>query len=232
MMRLDFLFPRICRGCGKEWDYLCGECKKRLIPHPEICPFCHQKSSAFKTCLYCHENYPSLEGIIIGFEYDKLIQKLIFQVKFYHKKDVVDFLSDRLVLLFSSHEILQKEDKNLIAFSFIPSHRRRKYLEKGYNQSELLAKALARKVQLPCVQVAKKVKYTLSQLHFDKQGRQKNLHQAFKLFSLDTLAKNSILILVDDVTTTGATLVELSKLVKEVRPDIRIRGLVLARHNG
>lgn len=173
-----------------------------------------------------------MEWIIIAFEYKKLIQKLIFQLKFYHKRDVVDFLTERLNLVLSSHEILQKEDKNLIFFSYIPSHRRRKYFEKGYNQSELLAKSLAKKQNRPCLQVAKKIKYTLSQLHFDRQWRQSNISQAFKILSLDALPKNAILILVDDVTTTGSTILELTNNIKKEREDLKIRWLVIARHNG
>jgi len=137
----------------------------------------------------------------------------------------------RLSLVFRINESLrEKREKNQIFFSFVPSHWRRKYFEKGYNQSEMLAKALAKELQIPFLQVAKKTKYTLSQLHFDRKGRETNLKNVFECLDLTQIPLHASIVIVDDVTTTGSTILELSKVIKESRSDLHVRGLVIARH--
>lgn len=137
----------------------------------------------------------------------------------------------RLSLVFRINESLrEKREKNQIFLSFVPSHWRRKYFEKGYNQSEMLAKALAKELQIPFLQVAKKTKYTLSQLHFDRKGRETNLRNVFECLDLTKVPLHASIVIVDDVTTTGSTILELSKVIKESRSDLHVRGLVIARH--
>jgi ComF family protein len=230
-MLLDILFPRECVGCRKEGAYLCTNCKKSLYAHPEICPFCHKDSKDFQTCFSCRAKENALEGIIIGFSYQELMKKLILKVKFGHKKDVVPFLAERLALLVQTNGKLTPllESKQLF-ISFVPSHWRRKYLEKGYNQSELLAKELANQLGLTMLSVAKKQKYTVSQLKLKREERAKNLQNAFVTQHLEELPRGAMLLFVDDVTTTGSTLLQLAKVVKEARSDIRVWGAVLARN--
>jgi len=252
---LDFFFPRECAGCRKEWNYLCADCKKTLHAHPEICPFCHRDSQDFKTCFSCKVQNGALEGIVVGFAYEKLMKKLILKVKFGHKKDIVAFLAERLALLVQVNGTLDSRKKTLgkrletflqsaenppypplwkgvLYVSFVPSHRRRKYLEKGYNQSELLAKALANQLWLPMVAIAKKQRYTVSQLKLRRDQRAKNLKSAFVPYQLEQLPRNATILFVDDVTTTGSTLLEIARVIKKEREDVKIWGAVLARNMG
>jgi predicted amidophosphoribosyltransferase len=114
--------------------------------------------------------------------------------------------------------------------SFVPSHWRRKYLEKGYNQSELLAKALANQMGLRMLSLAKKCKYTVSQLKLSRAQRSANLEKVFVPQRLEQLPYGATVLFVDDVTTTGSTLLQLARVIKEMRNDVRIRGAVLARN--
>ncbi len=156
------------------------------------------------------------------------MKKLLLKIKFYHKYDVGEFLIQRLSLILQTlPNFLQQ--KNII-ISFIPSHWRRRYLEKGYNQSELLAKDLANQLFFPMIPVAKKKKYTASQVKLNKQERQKNLNNAFILLDLQEIPFNATILLVDDILTTGATLNTLAKTIKNRRPDLTVRGTVLARN--
>jgi predicted amidophosphoribosyltransferase len=142
----------------------------------------------------------------------------------------VPFLAQRLALIFQTNTTLQNADKSQIFLSFIPSHRRRKYLEKGYNQSELLAKELAKQLNLPILPLAQKTRYTVSQLKLHRSQRQKNLTEAFIPCNLDLLPPRATVVLVDDVTTTGSTIQELAKTLKKSRPDLMIWGAVIARN--
>lgn len=167
---------------------------------------------------------------MIGFSYTSLLKKLILKVKFGHKKDIISFLAERLALLIQTNEVLSQEAQLYI--SFVPSHWRRKYLEKGYNQSELLAKELAKQLGFPMISVAKKQRYTVSQLKLSKDQRAKNLNKVFVAQCGDQIPLGATIIMVDDVTTTGSTLVQLARVIKQERKDLHLWGAVLARNMG
>ncbi|MFA7717484.1 MAG: phosphoribosyltransferase family protein, partial [Candidatus Absconditabacterales bacterium] len=117
--------------------------------------------------------------------------------------------------------------------TFIPSHRYRKRFVKGYNQSELLARKLAVKLGLPSLQLVRKTKRTKSQAQLTRKQRLTNLQGAFslKMNQLGTMNHElGTIFLVDDVTTTGSTLNQLAKVIKEKFPKIKVRGIVIARH--
>ncbi|MDR2415569.1 MAG: double zinc ribbon domain-containing protein [Candidatus Peribacteria bacterium] len=228
---LDVLFPRECVGCHKLGAYLCSNCKKSLYAHPEMCPFCHRHSPDFQTCFSCKEKNNSLEGIIIAFSYQNLLKKLILKVKFGHKKDIIAFLAERLALLVQTHRKLAPLlSQHQLFLSFVPSHWRRKYLEKGYNQSELLAKELANQLGLRMLPLAKKRKYTVSQLKLSRAQRVTNLKEAFVPQRLEQLPYGATVLFVDDVTTTGSTLLQIANVIKNIRNDLYIWGAVLARN--
>ena len=237
LMTFDFtnwLFPSHCISCWQQGNYLCKNCKKNLLPHPEICPLCHRFAAHYETCLDCKaEKNRHLEWIIIPFCYSNEIKKLILKLKYGHKKDVINFLTDRLILALQLNQKLPQFQilHSKLCISFVPSHRYRKYFTKWYNQSELLAKNLAKKLWLPCSQLVEKTKYTKSQAGLTRKDRLKNLKNAFSLKKTNLTGTETIL-LVDDVTTTWSTLNQIAKTIKNTYPKVKLRWLVIARHNG
>lgn len=232
---IEKFFPRTCCWCGKIGSYLCFECKKQLLPHPELCPVCYSPSPGFKTCASCVlEGRSFLDGLLIGFSYKSILKKLILKLKFHHKKDIAYFLAERGALLVQLNPYLATSlMKNQLFLSFVPSHWYRKYFQKGYNQSELLAKVLSELLKIPFLSCFKKTRATTSQVKLNRAERLKNLVLAFDfLDSKEFLPQGATLLLIDDVTTTWATLNELAKTVKIKRPDLQVWGLVLGRHMG
>jgi predicted amidophosphoribosyltransferase len=147
---MKYIFPIQCSFCGEVGEYLCRTCKRDIKAHPEICPYCHKFSEDFKRCLDCSMDKKNiLSGLIIPLVYSVHIKKLILKLKYYHKRSTVDFLVDRMSLWFLSNRSLQRgiEGKNVYV-SGVPAHRYRKFFVKWYNQSELLAKAFAKKIPL------------------------------------------------------------------------------------
>ena len=239
---IHWLFPSHCISCWLQGQYLCKSCKRNLLPHPEICPLCHRFSANHETCLNCKpEKKWYLQWIIIPFCYSNEIKKLILKLKYGHKKDVIDFLTDRLILALQLNQRISSNFPSLwregfgvglkLVISFVPSHRYRKYFTKWYNQSELLAKNLATKLWLPCSQLVQKTKHTKSQASLTRKARLKNLQNAFVLKE-NILTGTETVLLVDDVTTTWSTLNQIAKTIKTTYPKIKIRWLVIARHNG
>lgn len=236
---IDYLFPRQCIHCLLPGAYLCKNCKKKLEPHPEICPYCHRYSKDYLTCIECKTNKNNhLEGIIIPFAYTTLLKKLIIKLKYFHKKDIGDFLVDRLILAFQANESLQKKIHNVqistfkpqLFISYIPSHWFRHYFIKWYNQSAILAKKLSQKTKIPLFTIANKRRYTKSQASLDRNGRINNLKNTFFLYKNLPLTGNEIVIIVDDITTTGSTINQLAHSIKEKYPHIKVRWAVLGRH--
>ncbi|EKD25301.1 MAG: phosphoribosyltransferase [uncultured bacterium (gcode 4)] len=253
---VDFFFPRHCINCSTPWAYLCKPCKKELHPHPEICPYCHRASKDYLTCIECRTNKDNaLEGIIIPFAYNTprpgqssgVLKTLIIKLKYFHKKDISNFLIERLAIALQVNQIIQKQFNfppllrggvrrtegfvnSPVLISFIPSHRYRHYFTKGYNQSELLADKLSKYIQIPMITIANKYKHTKTQASLDRNGRLHNLKNAFSLAKNLTLTGNETLLIIDDITTTWSTINELAKLVKHHYPNIKVWWVVLGRH--
>jgi ComF family protein len=241
MKFLDFIFPRQCILCWTTGAYLCKICKKKLDPHPEICPICHRFSKDYQTCINCKSNKEFfLEWIIIPFRYDNTLKKLIIKLKYFHKKDISGFLIERLALALEANETFQRESKNSafwilnseLLISFVPTHRYRHYFVKGYNQSKILTKNLSEITWIPRIEIAKKSKHTKTQASLDRNGRLKNLKNTFSLIPNNKLIGNETILIVDDITTTWSTINELAKLIKFHYPNIKVRGAVLWRHIG
>ncbi len=230
---LKLIFPEICVNCWKEGSYLCNECKKKLQTHPPICPYCHQNSTDFKTCKACKNTFSDayLEGLIIWFSYNNIIKKLILKLKYFHKKTIAEFIAKQLKLFIVSNQsiILDINNSEKTIITWIPSHRIRKYIIKWYNQSYLIAKKLSQLLWYKFEKILWKKKNTKSQVKLNKQQRKENLKNVFWL--LKPLNWNETIIVVDDITTTWATINEFAKTIKNIYPNIKIRWIVIARHD-
>lgn len=236
MKLIEIIFPKYCKICWEKWDYLCHDCKKKLNPHLELCPYCHTYYRFSQTCRTCKtkkNNY--LDWLMIAFHYDQILKKLIIWLKYFHKKDLANFLADRLFLLIETNQILQYARWVLnrkIILTYVPSHRYRHYFIKWYNQSKILAQALSKNLEAPVISTVKKIRKTKSQTKLSKQDRENNLNDAF-IFDKKSEKKikwNELIIIVDDITTTGSTLNEIAKIIKKKYPNITVWWAVLGRH--
>lgn len=229
MNLLNYIFPKQCIDCETTWDYLCKACKKTLIPHMEICPYCHKFSPDYKTCLNCKTNKENfLEWIIIAFAYTWLLKKLILKLKYFHKKDIWNFLSDRLILALQSNQNLSLNNSII---TYVPSHRYRHYFIKWYNQSQILANKISQKLWIPITDLASKIRHTRSQAWLNRSQRLSNLIDVFKLNQNTNIKWNETIIIVDDITTTWSTINHIAETIKKQYPHTKIRWLVLGRSN-
>jgi ComF family protein len=86
--------------------------------------------------------------------------------------------------------------------------------ERGFNQAELLAKILAQKINTPLGCALERIRYTTTQTAFDRVERMENLHGAFRLRKKIGVRGLHVL-LVDDILTTGSTLSECARVLRE-----------------
>ncbi len=228
---IDFLFPKISLWDQTQGNYLSNQDKKTLQSHPEICPASHFYSPDYKTLAPYRKSF-ACEGIHIGFIYNDYIKKLILKLKYDHRYDIATFLAQRLALSIQSNQsIIRKTHKYPTYITYIPSHRWRKRFFRWYNQSELLAKALGKELDIPVIKLYAKIRYTRSQAKLNRKQRLQNPQWSFVMQKHD-IPTNACIIIVDDIVTTGSTINQLAQLTKKLYPKSHIWWAVIARHHG
>lgn len=152
------------------------------------------------------------------------IKELIHNFKYNHILELQIVLGDLLI------DALEKNQRNLgkdLLITAVPIHYLR-MARRGYNQAEILADYVSTKLNLPKnFQILKKIRQTKPQVQFSGKNRRENLKNSFKICkNADVLSKT--IIVVDDVTTTGATLNECARIIKQAGAR-RVWGLVVAK---
>lgn len=191
-----------CLVCGKEVftkERFCVECKKTL-PYNDgpICAHCGRKTVAFtEYCSTCKNVLVDLDKCRSAFSYEYPMNKLVKDAKYYNAKYLIDYFAEQLSLVYFQNYF------NADYLVYIPMTERTKK-KRGYNQSEILARKLSALINVPVSDSVKKVKETERQATLSRAKRLKNLDGAFRIVDKKSIKNKSVLI-VDDVTTTGAT---------------------------
>jgi ComF family protein len=207
----ELLFPKICLSCGKFGKYICSNCQTSLscFSYP-VCFYCEKQSINGKTHEQCKSPYRSVDQFITIYHYAAVLKKVIANIKY---RLVSDAFNDLFRLVdFTYQKSLFFDTQQPFLVQPIPLHRNRQK-ERGFNQSELIAEWLSKK--LPSTQVAflERQKETKTQAKLSRAERLKNAQNAFKLKKGAKVKGNSF-ILVDDVVTTGSTVNEAATVLK------------------
>lgn len=213
----NFLFPARCLNCQKnipnQEEALCPDCQKKIIiPDTLFCGICGARLPLAQKV--CHKDTPYLLGSLLEYE-NPLAKKLIHGLKFRGLKSTAVFMGKQLARyvqkLNPPPEILAHT--NLIIIP-IPLSRER-LRERGFNQAAKIANSLGKELNLPILHNALiRIKHTPPQSHTkSKKEREANVENIFSVTSKEPLAHQSV-ILIDDVTTTGATLRNAAKVLK------------------
>lgn len=207
----DLVFPVYCLVCKKEGEFLCDSCALKLPGlEKQLCLVCEKPAPYGKTHPECSSKN-KIDGIISALPYrDPKVSELIetFKYQFIHD------LSPRLADLLIAEIKKQSLEGYFSEFTIIPVPLHKHRLNwRGFNQSELIAEALAQKLDIPVDKtLVERIRHTKPQVKMDRAKRLENITGAFKLNSPQTTDKY---LLVDDVVTTGATLNEIAKLLKK-----------------
>lgn len=230
---LDLFFPKKCLGCNKTGIYICQSCLEKIeIAKNNKCPFCDRPTPEGRICNLCQKK-SRLNYLIWAAPYSNpLVKKLIRIFKYHYIRELAEPLAQLLIKRLTPGV---KHDTIIIP---IPLHKRR-FGERGFNQAELLAKEIANHFSIPLESKAlKRKKYTPSQAKTkNHKERRKSLKNAFEInpefakkctTENKNLLKDKTIILIDDVTTTGATLSEAAKVLKRAGVK-KVWGLIIAR---
>lgn len=227
---LDTLFPIHCLGCETDGTFVCPTCFDR-IPEPEyqVCPVCRAPyAQAGAVCRQCRRQ-TSLDGLLIAAPYrHRLVEVAVHTFKYRFIEALADPLA-RLIERSLSRNSLPLPD----AVVPVPLHSRRlRY--RGFNQARLLADALATDLTpglaLPVLEPICRTRFTKPQMKTSKkEERLQNLSGAFAVESrVAGPLVGKYIWLIDDVATTGTTLAECAKVLKQAGAKT-VWGIVIAR---
>lgn len=190
---------------------LCGE----LLPaagtgKAMLCPAC---AGEVRQSYRCTEPVciTGADDAAAALYYTGMIQHAMQGLKFHHKQHYADWFAAQMLPLLA--ERLDVWQPDLITYMPIGLLRLR---ERGYNQAELLAKAVAEPFGLPCIATLRKRAFTPKQsTRKDASARQQNAARALLPLANADVHSKSVLF-VDDIITTGATAAAAVKLLREM----------------
>lgn len=201
-----------CLVCGREIfenEHFCTDCYKELpfIRGP-ICNHCGRQLNSFQNyCTTCKGVLTNVDLARSVFNYDKPISSLIRKAKYYNGKYILDVFSEYLFLAYSKNYI------NADVICCVPMTEK-SFKKRGYNQSKILAQNLANMTGVPFSDCVVKTKETTRQAKLKREDRLKNLVGVFKVTNKNVVKDKRVLI-VDDVSTTGATSEALAQKLKK-----------------
>lgn len=195
---LELFFPSRCAVCNKIGSFFCESCRQKILFIKEqTCPKCNKIYSSGKYCKRCRKEQ-KLQGIIASTYFkDESAKKIIHELKYRGYFAVAPTLAEIITQNIKAEGIRF----DLVAPAPISKKRLR---QRGYNQSEEIAKRIVEISNKKLLVGLKKIKETKPQVGLKKKDREKNLIGAFTYLGPDITGKR--ILLVDDVKTTGATL--------------------------
>src|SRR3977135_3193254 len=214
----SLFYPPLCVVCSSDIDgheYLCESCRNRAPRIPP--PFCEKGSEPFSgaitqtfSCANCEHRILHFDAAVAAYRSRGLVRKLVHDFKYGHQRHLRHPLAGWL------HEAMHDPRLHGRRFDLIvpvPLHPTRER-ERGFNQATLLAELLARQGAAPLRAALERIPYTTTQTAYDRTERMENLHDAFRLRKNMNVRQLRVL-LIDDVLTTGSTLSECARILKE-----------------
>ena len=197
---LEFVFPSRCLGCQRSGSFLCDACVAEL-PRADAprCWRCWRPQRRFELCPECHAAPPPFESLRSAFVYQGTVRQLIHSLKYRG----MTALAEPMAGLLAETALEYDMEADLIVPVPLAGLRHR---TRGYNQAAELAKHLGRELSAPMrPRALERVRHTPPQARSaDAEQRRRNVQGAFR--SEDPAVEGNRILLVDDVTTTGATL--------------------------
>ncbi len=215
---LSLLYPPHCALCGSDTSagrHLCEPCLAKAARIEA--PFCRQCSQPFDgaiesefTCSNCEGRRFHFDCAVSRYRSTGIVRELVHRFKYdrclYLRQPLSEWLAETL------------DDARITTHSFdylvpVPLHSAR-MRDREFNQAEVLARLVADRHGERVLHALRRVRYTTTQTRLDRAERMRNLRNAFRVRHSRTVS-GSHLILVDDVFTTGSTVDECARVLKE-----------------
>jgi competence protein ComFC len=218
---LDWLFPPECGGCGRKGCRWCQDCQAKVeLIGSIVCPVCGDPQNSAQTCKKCLQIPPAYHSLRSWAAFKGPLREALHHLKYRKDLALGDSLSRPLITYF--------EGLNWRVDLIVPVPLGKKRIkERGYNQAALLARPLALALSINYSSKGLlRIKDIPSQVGLTIKQRRQNVSGAFWA-NPDTVSGRRVLI-IDDVTTTGATIEACAMALKE-SGSADIFALTLAR---
>lgn len=202
----EVLFPNdlTCDLCGRETfgTNICKDCIKTLVfNNGATCPICGRKTVRPELCAECKYSPPSFKKAVSALVYDGGAVMLINKFKS-GRAHLKEYFADKIC------EKLNPDEYDCVVS--VPLNRKTAK-KRGFNQSELLARAVSERLKVPYLKGALiKIEDTDAQKALSQKERRENLKGCFEVVKREDVACKRVLV-ADDVLTTGATADEITK---------------------
>jgi len=227
------VFPSFCELCGRlllepEEKVVCNQCLTKIaIHHGPVCRVCGRFISGENErgllCLECQTDLPPYELHRSLGPYSGHLKEMIILLKYKGNEPLASSLAEQLYRHFYPQGILTGIDFILP----VPLHPK-KERARGFNQAELIARRLAELTGCPLGRgILIKTRNTPAQVSLEARERELNLRGALAVRKKE-LVQQRVLMLVDDVYTTGSTVKECAFVLKKAGAR-EVRALTLAR---
>jgi len=206
----DFILPQTCILCDEEIKrgMICDNCLEYLpLVNPPLCPACGRPSRKSTRCAFCNSKSPLDHGRA-WMLFIPPSDKVIHHFKYRRKTRLADLLGRAMAGMIKADYILSQAD----IIAPIPLFWWKK-LRRSYNQSDMLTRIISNETGIEQQILLKRIKNTRTQTRLTDEQRQKNVLGAFSVCNDDIEDKKVLLI--DDVLTTGATIKECARVLKE-----------------
>ena len=206
---LKVFFPPRCVGCNTVTENgadLCENCRELLceaaIDQQNACRLCGLPK---KLCT-CKKHAREFDAIVSPFIYDGIIRNAVKELKIHANSQPVDFFARHI-----ASAVIKAGFENIDAVTAVPTTKK-EFKSRGYSPAKLIAVSVAEKLGIPFDgSLIRKVYETRPQKELPKFMRRGNI---FGVFEADKeTAENKIILVIDDVTTTGSTLNECAKML-------------------
>ena len=213
---LNLMYPKNikCMFCVDELNHLeynctCENCMPTLPFISNPCEKCGSpmNENQHGVCIKCKNRNFFFSQAKSIFEYTDKPLKVVHDVKYNNKKFLIEYMVKYLLDLYATWNVFPDI---ITCVPLFPT----KEKARGYNQSKLMAKIFAEKVNLPFYELTEKVVDTPSQTTLNTLERIENVKNSFSFKDdFKKLIKNKTILIIDDVITTGATTSEISRIL-------------------
>lgn len=218
---VDLVYPPFCAGCGKPGTRWCQDCMDTTIKLSTrmVCDICCRPVNHPGICNNCSQTTPSFDCLRSWGIYSGPLRKGIHRLKYEHDLALADTFAFFLIQLYNNF----KWPIDIIVP--VPLSKKR-FNERGYNQSAYLAWPVSLAIRKPSsFRAIMRIKETHPQFDLSLADRWQNVAGAFNSDPKIVSGKN--ILLIDDITTTGATINSCARSLKESGAD-RIYALTVS----
>lgn len=215
---VSLVYPPSCTICSAPVEfseYLCTDCEaklSRIVP-----PFCAKCSEPFDgaitttfACANCAHRALYFDAAVSAYRSRGIARHVILNFKYGRQIHLRHLVGRWLIAALDDSRLRDRRFDVVVPVPLHPARQR----ERGFNQAALLADRIGPHLGVPVRRVLQRVRFTTTQTAFDRVERIQNLRHAFRLRRNADVRKLHVL-LIDDVLTTGSTLSECARVLKE-----------------